>query len=106
MSSYIGAENALDQIQRSLRKDTAGALDKHMSFFDKIDLRVDKVYSFGFSFSEVDIIYIQQICSRLTNPNIVWYLNDYDDEAKRDEYKAAIRICGYKGIFNTYSVKK
>lgn len=106
MSSFIGAENALDQIQRSLRKDTAGALDKHMSFFDKIDLRVDKVYSFGFSFSEVDIIYIQQICSRLTNPNIVWYLNDYDDEAKRDEYKAIIRRCGYKGRFSTYSVKK
>jgi len=85
------------KIQASLRKDTAGALEKHKGFFAEIDSRVDKVYSFGFSFSEVDTVYIEHICSSLTNPNIVWYLNDFDDEIKRDEFKAVIRKCGYKG---------
>lgn len=106
MKDYIGAENALDQIQASLRKNTARAIEKHRDFFDSIDSKVDKVYSFGFSFSEVDAIYIEQICKRLTNPNVVWFLNSYDDKAKRYEYMKSISKCGYKGKFSTYSVKK
>jgi len=106
MISYIGAENALDEIYRSLRKDTEGALKRHIDFFNKIDSKIDKVYSFGFSFSAVDAIYIQEICNRLGNQNIVWYLNDYDNEVKREEYKKTIRKCGYKGLFDTYSINK
>lgn len=106
MRDYIGAENALDQIQASLRKDTGSAVDRHKEFFDSINSNVDKVYSFGFSFSEVDSVYIEQICRRLTNPNVVWYLNDYDNKVKRYEYMRSISKCGYKGKFSTYSVKK
>lgn len=106
MSSCIGAEFALMQIQSSLRKDTASALEKHKGFFNEINSRVDGVYSFGFSFSEVDTVYIEHICSRLTNPKIVWFFNDFDDEVKRDKYKDTLRECGYKGKFSTYSVKK
>lgn len=106
MKDYIGAENALDQIQASLRKNTSRAIEQHKGFFDSIDSKVDKVYSFGFSFSEVDAIYIEQICSRLTNPNTVWYLNDYDDKNKRCEYIRILSKYGYKGKFSTYSVKK
>jgi hypothetical protein len=106
MKDYLGAENALDQIQASLRKDTAGALEQNIDFFDSIDSRVDKVYSFGFSFSEVDAVYMEQICRRLTNPNVVWYLNGYDNKVKRYEYMKSISKCGYTGKFSTYSVKK
>ena len=106
MKDYIGAENALDQIQASLRKNTDSAIEKHQDFFDRIDSMVDKVYSFGFSFSEVDTIYIEQICKRLKNPNVVWFLNSYDDKAKRYEYMKSISKCGYRGKFSTYSVIK
>lgn len=106
MSAYIGAENILDQIQANLRKDTYSALKQHIDFFDKIDSQVNKVYSFGFSFSEVDAVYIEQICSKLTNPNTVWYLNGYDDKSKRYEYMKSLSKCGYKGKYSTYSVKK
>lgn len=106
LSYYVGAENSLVEIHRMLQKNTVSALERHMSFFKKIDFTVNKIYSFGFSFSEVDQIYIEKICRNLTNPNIVWYLNDYDDEIKRNEYKELITKCGFKGTFCTYSVKK
>ncbi len=101
MSSYIGVEDAWCQIHWNLRKDTVNALKKHMYFFNEIDSKVEKVYSYGFSFSEVDAIYIREICSRLTNSNIIWYLNNYD-KSKHGEYKKILRRCGYKKRFGTY----
>ena len=106
MNNCIGAENALDQIKSSLRKNTRSAIEKHKDFFDSIDSKVDKVYSFGFSFSEVDAIYIERICKRLTNPNVVWFLNSYDDNAMRNEYMKSISNCDYKGKFSTYNVRR
>ncbi len=106
MQDYLGAENILDQIEAGLRKNTASALERHEDFFDSIDARVDNVFTFGFSYSAVDAVYIEQICRRLTNPNIVWHLNSYDDEDTQYEYMKSISKCGYKGKFSTYSVNK
>lgn len=105
ISNYVGAENDIQQIHENLRKDTIGAIEKHKYFFDDIDSTVDKVYSYGFSFSEVDNVYIKSICERLTNPDVVWYLNDYDNQKQRNNYKNIIRKCGYKGRFDIYSIR-
>lgn len=104
MDTYIGAENVLCEIQDSLRKDTEGAFRAHSWFFDKIDSRVQRVYTYGFSFSEVDSLYIKKICGRLTNPNVVWYLSVYDGLARQCEHKQLLRKCGYRGGFDTYSI--
>ena len=106
MINYIGAENSLQKIRESLRKNTIGAIERNRNFFDNIDDSIDKIFSFGFSFSEVDLIYIKTICEKISNPNVRWYLNDFDSEKQREEYQNLIIKIGYIGTFGTYSVKK
>ena len=106
MINYIGAENSLHEIRESLRKNTTDAIERNRSFFDSIDDSIDKIFSFGFSFSEVDLIYIKTICEKVSNPNVIWYLNDFDSEKQREEYQNRITKSGYIGIFGTYSIEK
>lgn len=103
MDQYIGAENILDEIQNRLKKDTSSALRQHQYFFDAINEECDKVYTYGFSFSEVDQIYIKKICEKLSD-HAVWYLNDYDDVQKRERYTKIIRACGFFGKMDTYHI--
>lgn len=105
MGRYTGAENALQQIQVSLRKDTAKAIINNQDFFKRL-LSIDKIYSYGFSFSGVDQIYIKEICKRLPTAEITWYLNDYDSQNQREKYKKVIWSCGFKGQFSTYHISK
>lgn len=104
--NYIGAENLLQEIHESLRKDTKGVIKRNGNFFNNIDGSIDKIFSFGFSFSEVDLIYIKTICEKISNPNVIWYLNDFDSEKQREEYQNRIIKSGYIGIFGTYIIEK
>lgn len=104
MDRYIGAENVLDEIQNNLRKDTVGAFQQHLDFFNKIKGEVDKVFTYGFSFSEVDRIYIREICKRLPD-NAVWYLNDYDDSNKREQFASILRSFGFLGEIADYHIQ-
>lgn len=55
------------------------------------------VYSFGFSFSNVDKPYIQEICYELSqNHNVIWWLHDYDSNERREEFVKVLRDCGFK----------
>ncbi|NTW72696.1 MAG: hypothetical protein HGA49_10725 [Eubacteriaceae bacterium] len=85
-------------------KDTSYALKKHQSFFDESISVVINIYSYGFSFSNVDIIYINKICSVIQTENSVWYLNDFDKISARNEFEEKIRKCGYKGKFDTFHI--
>lgn len=105
MSSHIGSENALSNLDDILRKDTKKVIRENNYFFDSLTSNIDKIYSFGFSFAEVDQIYIKEICKKLCGENVIWYLNDHD-EHKYEEYKKIIRACGFNGEFSTYSVKE
>lgn len=103
MGRYPGAEGALQHIQTELRKDTGRAISEHSVFFKGLS-SVDKIYSYGFSFSEVDIIYIRKICRVLPTEKITWYLNDYNSSQERKEFKRKIKKSGFKGIFDVYKV--
>jgi len=100
MAKYMGAEHILQEIHDSLRKNTANAIIKNRKFFDSIS-HVGKIYSYGFSFSDVDKIYIEQICKQLSSSKVTWYLNRRDSS-----YQRTIRACGYKGEFSTYLIEK
>ncbi|MFL0377637.1 bacteriophage abortive infection AbiH family protein [Paenibacillus amylolyticus] len=105
MGRHVGSENALQDMQEKLRKNTTEAIKGNQDFFNSIGtISVDRVYSFGFSFSEVDKIYITEICRRLPNANVTWYLNDFDDIALRKQYESIIKSCGFNGVFDTYHV--
>lgn len=106
MLRHIGSEGALGELEYYLKKDTSKAIVKHKEFFDNISCSIDKIYSYGFSFSEVDEIYIKEICNKLLTDNVVWYLSDFENLKQRKEYIKTIKACGFHGKFDTYSIKK
>lgn len=71
----MGAEIALGQLKRSLRKDTIKALLNKKIFFDGLE-DVTEIYSFGFSFSDVDKIYIEAIRKNV-KLGTIWYLDSF-----------------------------
>lgn len=102
MSSYIGCEDGLEEIQRALRKDTERALHAHRGFFQKLTYGFSAIYSYGFSFGDVDQIYLKEIFRMANTENIVFYLNKYDKD-KHEQQKEIIQNCGFCGKFDTFS---
>lgn len=98
---YTGAEENISELYEALRKDTEQVIRNNSNFFKKQTLEsVSNIYSYGFSFSNVDQIYITEICKYIKN-NVIWFLNNYDKE-KNAEFKKIIEECGFKGTFNTF----
>lgn len=81
--------------------DTSDALLFHQQFFKNLS-GVEKVYSFGFSFSDVDLIYIKEICKNIDVENVRWYINEFD-KAKCESFEEKITSCGFKGEILEYS---
>jgi len=104
MTENIGSETALRQIDELLKKDTTSAIRQNKSFFeDLMKEPIDKVYSFGFSFSKVDEIYIKEICKSLSQ-DVIWYLNDHNTPAERKQHQQLIVSSGFRGTFSTYHI--
>lgn len=102
MNRNIGSENQLSELQMSLKKDTQTIINQNKALFKTLG-EVDEIYSYGFSFSDVDMVYIREICSASPTENIVWYINDYDRE-KFDVFKEKIIGCGFNGKFDMFTV--
>ncbi len=102
MGQYIGAEDALSALDSLLRKDTRRAFKAHQGFFQRVGNGIDAVYSIGFSFGDMDLFYVKEICRRLPD-QAVWYLYDYDKD-KLPGYQQKIRECGFKGEFGSFHI--
>lgn len=102
MSKNIGSENSLTALDNFLKKDTKKALEEHNIFFNGIDDTIKEVYSIGFSFADVDLIYIKEICKKLS-VDVVWYLNDFNP-SDIPIFQKKLRKCGFKGKFLTFNV--
>lgn len=102
MSKNIGSENSLSELDNFLKKDTKQAMKEHILFFDGIDDKIKEVYSIGFSFADVDLIYIKEICRKLS-VDAVWHLNDFNP-SDIPMFQTKLRKCGFKGRFATFSV--
>ena len=103
---YRGVEAFFEEMHDRLKKDTAKVLKKHKAFFETLNQSINKIFSYGFSFSKVDEVYIREICKQLFTEKITWYLNDYDDSATRLGFQSIITKCGFKGSFDIFSVNK
>lgn len=53
-----------------------------------------EVYSIGFSFADVDLIYIKEICRKLS-VDAVWYLNDFLGNRNRKWILTRIDKCAF-----------
>ena len=100
MNSYIGSENQMSDLQFILKKDTDAVIAKNKDIFKKLG-SVYEIYSYGFSFSEVDLVYIEEICKVSSTKNIIWYINSYD-KPRFDDFTMKIKQCGFKGKFKTF----
>ena len=104
MENYIGSENGLVEIHEQLRKKTEEALKNKIYFFEILTYsNISEIYSFGFSFSEVDMIYLKAICKRIDTEKITWYFNDFD-KWNHQIYMDVLMRCGFTGDFNTFSI--
>lgn len=89
----------LSEINEMLRKDVRSHYNNKIHFFNQIyNSNITDIYSIGFSFSNVDLYYIEQICANFNTENIKWHLTQYDENnGYNDGYRADILSCGYKG---------
>ena len=56
---------------------------------------VKKIYSYGFSFSEVDMDYIKEISRILDAKRVRWYFNQYDWVNNKENIEKVKRL-GFK----------
>lgn len=99
----LGAEIPIYSIQQALRKNTSYAMQTHTSFFDGLATQnITDIYSYGFSFSDVDMVYITRICESIDTSAIVWHLNSYEGKITRNRYKKKVLLCGFNGEFTTF----
>lgn len=68
-NKYIGSEHSLQQIHEDLKKNT-NELIKTCRLFKINFSDIDEIYSYGFSFSKVDMPYIEGICNKVNTKNV------------------------------------
>ncbi|WP_086445289.1 bacteriophage abortive infection AbiH family protein [Candidatus Enterococcus lemimoniae] len=92
----------INSMNEALRKPTSRIIKENLHFFKELQGDVDSIYSYGFSFGEVDLIYIEEMFKHLNSKNIIWYLHCYD-KTKHEEFKGKIRKHGFLGSFSEFS---
>lgn len=86
-------------------KDTRKIYEENKEYFNSLDSDIKEIYSYGFSFSMVDMIYIFAICHSIDTTNITWYMSDFSSEKQIEKYKKSVCMCGFKGKFKTFHIK-
>ncbi|EGO2664540.1 bacteriophage abortive infection AbiH family protein [Enterococcus faecalis] len=92
----------VNSMNEALKKPTSRIIKENLCFFKELQGDVDSIYSYGFSFGEVDLIYIEEIFKHLNSENIIWYLHYYD-KTKNEKYKEKIKKCGFLGSFSEFN---
>ena len=87
-------------------KDTEKNSSNMELYYLFLDKDITDIYSYGFSFSEVDMPYIRDICKSIDTLKITWHLSDFDTKEKQEEYKRRIIACGFRGKFTTYGISE
>lgn len=55
----------LEDLMMTFRKDTISPMKKYSDFFKSLNKNINKVYSYGFSYSKADKVYIKTIIERI-----------------------------------------
>ncbi|WP_312699268.1 bacteriophage abortive infection AbiH family protein [Sedimentibacter sp.] len=100
-SDYDYGMDGIYDIHNSLKKPTKQIL-KQTPFFSNLNSHnIDNIYSWGFSFSEVDLCYIKEICNILDTTNITWNLHDWRNKGAT-KFEHILRQCGFAGNITTF----
>lgn len=93
----------LDDLLNSFKKDTSKQMKKYSDFFKRLDCNIDKVYSYGFSYSAVDSVYIKAVVKRIS-PSAIWLFTKHEanDKEGLQKKKIKLRRYGFQGDFGIY----
>lgn len=89
------AERQIVIVREMLQKDTEAYYIEHQDFFNKIDKKIKEIVSIGFSYSDVDMYYIEKIIKKV-GMNTTWYIHMYNAEEVL-EFKHKLRKSGFYG---------
>lgn len=98
--NYFSVADEYCEINDILRKPVDKIINNNFDFFSGLN-DVDQIYSYGFSYGQVDQPYIRKICERIPI-NCKWYINSYPDKKQKETFKSVIYNCGYKGIVKEF----
>jgi hypothetical protein len=85
----------------SLRKPTKKIVKQYKAFFENLST-IDTIYSYGFSFGEVDLPYIKEIVQNIDTSKITWFLHSFTSPEDCTKYIANIQKCGFLGKFGIF----
>lgn len=95
-SKYGFGMEGIDDIHEILRKPTEKII-RNTDVFNKLkSFDIKNIYSWGFSFSEVDQCYLEEICRSLDTKPITWHIHDYSKD-NFDQFQTILYNCGFKG---------
>ena len=80
-------------LAEKLKKNTSQVIANNISRFEKY-AGIKRIYSSGFSFSDVDMVYIEKLCEYINPQNVTWYFNTYD-AAENSKYLDKIKKLGF-----------
>ena len=91
-------------------KDSKWIVYENKDFIQQISCSdVQKVFSYGFSYSQVDELQIHAICDALNNginrtESMTWYFTDFDKEKNNvPTFMEYVKKCGFLGKFDVFS---
>lgn len=98
-NNYKDINTALtfQQITESLQKNANRWLEQNKNFFARLN-NITDIYSYGFSFSNVDLPYIRRICEVVNTNNAVWYQYRYNG----NDYTKVLKDCGFNGKIQSW----
>ena len=100
-SDYDFGMEGIDDIHESLRKPTKQILERTPFFANLKNHDIKNIFSWGFSFSAVDLCYIKAICNTLATANINWHLHDRGN-GEPAKFEQRLRKCGFLGDITTF----
>lgn len=98
--NYFSVAEGYTVINDMLRKPVEKIINDNLGFFESLK-NIDKIYSYGFSYSEVDQPYIRMICEYIPSTT-EWYLHSYPDLKEKENFKKVIRQCGFDGVIKEF----
>lgn len=98
--NYFSVADEYCKINDILRKPVKTIIDNNLVFFSDLN-DIDQIYSYGFSYGQVDQPYIRKICESIPL-NCEWYIHSFPDKKQKETYKSIIYNCGHKGIVKEF----
>lgn len=94
------------KIHELLRKDTDEVIQNNVVLWDRIqNTNITDIYSYGFSFGDVNHVYIVKMCKLLDTKSVVWHMHDFD-KAKFQKYEDCLKQSGFQRGLKLFSVEK